>query len=65
MFLPQEAVLQTVTVIFEDPGVHDLLVKLYQRGTLIAALSVFSLFLVFGFRSQSILDGMAHHEIIP
>ncbi|XP_008679306.1 exocyst complex component SEC6 isoform X3 [Zea mays] len=30
----KEAVLQTVTVIFEDPGVHDLLVKLYQRDWL-------------------------------
>jgi len=29
----KEAVLQTVTVIFEDPGVHDLLVKLYQRDS--------------------------------
>jgi len=36
------AVLQTVSVIFEDPGVQDLLVKLYQKGTSIAALSVFS-----------------------
>jgi hypothetical protein len=28
----QEAVLQTVSFIFEDRGVQDLLVKLYQRG---------------------------------
>ena len=38
--ISQEAVLQTVSVIFEDPGVQDLLVKLYQKGnSFIAALS--------------------------
>lgn len=30
--LLQEAVHQTVSVIFEDPGVEELLVKLYQKG---------------------------------
>ncbi|GJM86850.1 hypothetical protein PR202_ga02748 [Eleusine coracana subsp. coracana] len=30
----KEAVLQTVSVIFEDPGVQDLLVKLYQKDWL-------------------------------
>ncbi|RVW47103.1 Exocyst complex component SEC6 [Vitis vinifera] len=28
----KEAVHQTVSVIFEDPGVQELLVKLYQKG---------------------------------
>lgn len=28
----QEAVKQTVNVIFDDPGVQELLVKLYQKG---------------------------------
>jgi exocyst complex component 3 len=28
----KEAVHQTVRVIFEDPGVQELLVKLYQKG---------------------------------
>lgn len=32
--LLQEAVHQTVSVIFEDPGVEELLVKLYQKGEL-------------------------------
>uniref|UniRef100_A0A0E0NL10 Uncharacterized protein n=1 Tax=Oryza rufipogon TaxID=4529 RepID=A0A0E0NL10_ORYRU len=30
-YAEQEAVLQTVSVIFEDPGVQDLLVKVYQK----------------------------------
>lgn len=30
----QEAVHETVDVIFEDPGVQELLVKLYQKGIL-------------------------------
>ena len=32
VFWSQEAVHQTVRVIFEDPGVQELLVKLYQKG---------------------------------
>ena len=41
VFWSQEAVHQTVRVIFEDPGVQELLVKLYQKGIFLSAGLIF------------------------